>query len=83
MHVNVPCSLLPTFFAGWFQCSCCTLEQGTLAVILAVCHLVLDNVARSKNKRWKNIQTEEPRHNFTSWAEQLPSCFLAHSFKTT
>lgn len=54
-----------------------------VAVILAMCHLVLDNVARSKNKRWKSMQTEETRHNFTSWAEQLTSCFLALSFKTS
>lgn len=38
---------------------------------------MLDNVARSKNKKWKNMQTEETKHNFTSWAEQLPSLFQA------
>lgn len=81
MHLNVLCSLLPSF-AGWFQCCCCALEQGTVAVIPAMCHLVLDSVARSKNKRWKNMQTEETRHNFTSWSEQLPFCFLAPFFKT-
>jgi len=51
-----------------------------VAVILTMCHLMLDNVARSKNKKWKNMQTEKPRHNFTSWAEQLPSFFLAQLY---
>lgn len=63
------CRVVPVFLL----CS----EQGMVAVILAMCHLVLDNVAGSKNKRWKNFQTEETRHNFTSWAEQLPSLYLA------
>lgn len=80
MHFSVLCSPLPSFFAGRFQCGCCAPEQGMVAVTLAMCHPVLDNVARSKNKRWKNMQTEETRHSFTSWAEQLPSHFLAPSF---
>lgn len=71
---------LSSSFAAWFWCSRRALERGAAAAVLALCHLMLDNVARSKNKKWKNIQTEETRHNFTSWAEQPPSLFLAQLY---
>lgn len=64
-------------FAGCFWCSRRAPERGTAAAILALCHLMLDNVARSKNKKWKNMRTEETRRKFTSWTEQPPSLLLA------
>lgn len=31
-------------------------EQSVVAVILAMCHLILDNVARSKTKKYAEMQ---------------------------
>lgn len=76
VHFNVAGPLSLSFFAGWFWSSHPpALEWGTEAVILAMCHLMLDNVARSKNKKQENMQAEETRHSFASWAEQPPSLF--------